>query len=149
LHDVGQTEKAEPLESHDTDTSDDFTLTVDRSNSPSPLLTQEGVSDLSRQWIIFPQSKIDNRISTVLLFKSFLIPGAVAQLGERLNGIQEADGSIPFSSTISFSDSCLLMPYFVYVLESESTGSSYTGHTSNLEKRLLEHSNGKSLSTRV
>src|SRR5512136_115371 len=28
--------------------------------------------------------------------------GAVAQLGERLNGIQEADGSIPFSSTIFF-----------------------------------------------
>ena len=26
--------------------------------------------------------------------------GAVAQLGERLNGIQEVDGSIPFSSTI-------------------------------------------------
>src|SRR5689334_623792 len=25
--------------------------------------------------------------------------GAVAQLGERLNGIQEADGSIPFGST--------------------------------------------------
>jgi hypothetical protein len=25
--------------------------------------------------------------------------GAVAQLGERLNGIQEVDGSIPFSST--------------------------------------------------
>ena len=31
-----------------------------------------------------------------LFFKS---GGAVAQLGERLNGIQEADGSIPFSST--------------------------------------------------
>ena len=28
--------------------------------------------------------------------------GAVAQLGERLNGIQEVDGSIPFSSTIAF-----------------------------------------------
>ncbi len=28
--------------------------------------------------------------------------GAVAQLGERLNGIQEVDGSIPFSSTITF-----------------------------------------------
>jgi hypothetical protein len=28
--------------------------------------------------------------------------GAVAQLGERLNGIQEADGSIPFSSTTFF-----------------------------------------------
>jgi hypothetical protein len=27
--------------------------------------------------------------------------GAVAQLGERLNGIQEVDGSIPFSSTIN------------------------------------------------
>ena len=27
--------------------------------------------------------------------------GAVAQLGERLNGIQEADGSIPFSSTVN------------------------------------------------
>ena len=25
--------------------------------------------------------------------------GAVAQLGERLNGIQEVDGSTPFSST--------------------------------------------------
>ena len=29
-----------------------------------------------------------------------LLRGAVAQLGERLNGIQEAEGSIPFSSTI-------------------------------------------------
>jgi hypothetical protein len=29
----------------------------------------------------------------------FIVFGAVAQLGERLNGIQEADGSIPFSST--------------------------------------------------
>src|SRR3569832_2011152 len=28
--------------------------------------------------------------------------GAVAQLGERLNRTQEADGSIPFSSTTSF-----------------------------------------------
>ena len=29
-----------------------------------------------------------------------LLRGAVAQLGERLNGIQEVEGSIPFSSTI-------------------------------------------------
>jgi hypothetical protein len=28
-----------------------------------------------------------------------LLGGAVAQLGERLNGIQEVDGSIPFGST--------------------------------------------------
>ncbi len=40
------------------------------------------------------------------------------------------------------------MPYFVYVLKSESDGSSYVGHTSNLDKRLFEHNNGKSLSTR-
>jgi putative endonuclease len=40
------------------------------------------------------------------------------------------------------------MPYFVYVLKSESTNSSYVGHTANLEIRLAEHNNGKSLSTR-
>ena len=40
------------------------------------------------------------------------------------------------------------MPYFVYVLKSESSGKSYVGHTSNLSKRLVEHNNGKSLSTR-
>jgi len=40
------------------------------------------------------------------------------------------------------------MPYFLYVLRSEVTGSSYVGHTSNVGKRLLEHNNGKSLSTR-
>jgi len=40
------------------------------------------------------------------------------------------------------------MPCFVYVLKSESTGSSYVGHTADLEKRLIEHNNSKSLSTR-
>ncbi len=40
------------------------------------------------------------------------------------------------------------MPYFVYVLRSESTDSSYVGHTSNIEKRMIEHNSGKSLSTR-
>jgi putative endonuclease len=40
------------------------------------------------------------------------------------------------------------MSYFMYILKSESTDSSYVGHTSNLEKRLIEHNNGKSLSTR-
>ena len=40
------------------------------------------------------------------------------------------------------------MPYFVYVLKSEITETSYVGHTSSLEKRLVEHNNGKSLSTR-
>ena len=41
-----------------------------------------------------------------------------------------------------------LMPYFIYVLKSELTGSSYVGHTFDLEKRLIEHNNNKSLSTR-
>ncbi len=40
------------------------------------------------------------------------------------------------------------MPYFTYVLKSESTNASYVGHTSNLEKRLVEHNDGKSLSTK-
>ena len=40
------------------------------------------------------------------------------------------------------------MLYFIYVLKSETTDSSYVGYTSNLEKRLVEHNNGKSLSTR-
>ncbi len=40
------------------------------------------------------------------------------------------------------------MPYFIYVLKSELTESSYVGHTSNLEKRVVEHNNGKSLSTK-
>jgi hypothetical protein len=33
--------------------------------------------------------------------------GAVAQLGERLNGIQEVDGSIPFGSTIFLASAAL------------------------------------------
>ena len=41
---------------------------------------------------------IDNLYDDMLFFLR-LREGAVAQLGERLNGIQEADGSIPFSST--------------------------------------------------
>jgi len=40
------------------------------------------------------------------------------------------------------------MPFFVYILKSQSTGTSYVGCTSNLEKRLTEHNNGKSPSTR-
>jgi hypothetical protein len=37
--------------------------------------------------------------ATRVLFCAPSDRGAVAQLGERLNGIQEVDGSIPFSST--------------------------------------------------
>ena len=31
------------------------------------------------------------------------------------------------------------MPFWVYILQSESTGKIYIGHTSNLERRLQEH----------
>jgi putative endonuclease len=40
------------------------------------------------------------------------------------------------------------MPFFVYVLKSQLTGSSYVGHTSDLQKRVVEHNRGKSLSTK-
>ncbi len=40
------------------------------------------------------------------------------------------------------------MAYFVYVLKSEKAGSSYVGHTSNIERRVAEHNRGESLSTR-
>jgi putative endonuclease len=40
------------------------------------------------------------------------------------------------------------MPYFVYILKSEATRNSYVWHTANLGKRLAEHNNGKSISTR-
>jgi hypothetical protein len=33
------------------------------------------------------------------LIATYMLLGAVAQLGERLNGIQEVSGSIPLSST--------------------------------------------------
>ena len=47
--------------------------------------------------------------------------GAVAQLGERVNGIHEVRGPIPLSSTIM---------YYVYILVSTVDGSLYTGQTS-------------------
>ena len=40
------------------------------------------------------------------------------------------------------------MIYYFYVLQSESTGRFYTGHTENLSKRILEHNNKRTPSTR-
>jgi len=40
------------------------------------------------------------------------------------------------------------MPFFVYILKSELSGTSYVGHTADLANRIQEHNNGKSLSTR-
>ncbi len=44
---------------------------------------------------------IDSRFS-VCVHSASQVRGAVAQLGERLNGIQEVEGSIPFGSTSFF-----------------------------------------------
>ena len=38
--------------------------------------------------------------------------------------------------------------YFVYVLQSQSTGHFYTGFTSNLEQRVLQHNRGVTKSTK-
>jgi len=40
------------------------------------------------------------------------------------------------------------MPFSVYILKSEKSGRSYIGHTADLQKRLIEHNSGKSISTR-
>ena len=38
--------------------------------------------------------------------------------------------------------------YYVYILESEKSGRHYVGSTSNLERRLTEHNEGKVKSTK-
>jgi putative endonuclease len=40
------------------------------------------------------------------------------------------------------------MAYYFYVLQSETTGSFYTGHTENLQKRVFEHNNRRTISTK-
>ena len=42
----------------------------------------------------------------------------------------------------------MFMPYWVYILQSESTGRYYIGHTNDLEDRLCRHSEGRPESTR-
>ena len=38
--------------------------------------------------------------------------------------------------------------FFVYILESETTGKNYFGQTEDLEGRLLRHNSGRNISTR-
>ncbi len=40
------------------------------------------------------------------------------------------------------------MPFYVYILESESTGKSYIGHSKDLSNRVAEHNNNKNKATR-
>ncbi len=59
--------------------------------------------------------------------------GAVAQLGARLDGIEEVVGSNPIGSTK------FLLVYFLYILQSESTGRFYIGQTQDVSERLAYH----------
>jgi putative endonuclease len=54
-------------------------------------------------------------------------------LGARLDGIEEVAGSNPAGSTR------ISMTFFVYILQSESTGRYYIGQTKNLEERVTYH----------
>ena len=64
--------------------------------------------------------------------------GGLAQLGERLNGIQEVGSSNLLPSTI----------HFVYVLQSLTTHRFYIGSTDHLIRRFRQHQAGYSKATR-
>ena len=57
----------------------------------------------------------------------------MAQLGARLDGIEEVVGSNPIGST-NFKP-----VYFLYILQSESTGRFYIGQTQDVAERLAYH----------
>jgi putative endonuclease len=57
----------------------------------------------------------------------------VAQLGARLDGIEEVVGSNPIGSTN------FIPVYYLYILQSESTGRFYIGQTQNVPERLVYH----------
>ena len=65
--------------------------------------------------------------------------GGLAQLGERLNGIQEVGSSTLLPSTNL---------WFVYILQSRSTGRFYVGSTNHLLRRFRQHQAGCSSATR-
>ncbi len=62
--------------------------------------------------------------------------GRLAQLGERRVRNAEVAGSIPVPSTIH-------LMFTVYILQSQTTGRFYVGHTKNLEERIHRHNSGQ------
>jgi putative endonuclease len=58
----------------------------------------------------------------------------VAQLGARLDGIEEVVGSNPIGST-----KIQNMPYRLYILQSQSTNRFYVGQSQDVEERLAYH----------
>jgi putative endonuclease len=77
-----------------------------------------------------------------ILGSEFVIGGAVAQLGARLDGIEEVVGSNPIGSTK------VSKMYFVYILQSRSSARYYTGQTHDLDARLIYHNSNWSKSLR-
>jgi putative endonuclease len=127
-----------------------------------------------------PESS-SGRSSTEWCSRLFGFIGGIAQLVERLNGIQEVGGSNPPTSTnnqnyghmdsshswtyseerpecLAFgtvggsnAPTCINNPnqlFFVYILQSITTGAFYTGHCDNLIERFHEHQSGFSKATR-
>ena len=69
-------------------------------------------------------------------------------MGERLNGIQEVEGSNPLPST-NFEEGGPTKPaFFVYILQSTSTGRFYIGQCDHLIERFHEHQADYSKATR-
>ena len=93
-----------------------------------------------------------------MILSWFYFIGAVAQLGERLNGIQEVVGSIPISSTIKqkMGQSVRLalfvleglIVFYVYVLRSESSARTYVGQSKDIDNRVAEHNSNKNKATK-
>jgi putative endonuclease len=70
----------------------------------------------------------------VLKSTTLQLGGAVAQLGARLDGIEEVVGSNPIGSTNDTN-----MSYRLYILKSDSTNRYYVGQTQDVQKRLAYH----------
>jgi len=77
--------------------------------------------------------------------------GRVAQLGARLDGIEEVAGSNPATSTnlrpAGFGWRAIPM-WYVYILRSARDNRLYVGSTADLRRRLREHKEGHVASTR-
>ena len=79
--------------------------------------------------------------------------GAIAQLGERLNGIQEVSSSILLSSTEKIPKKFGIFNnrrnmVYVYIIYSKRRDRYYIGQTENIEKRIKEHNAGYTKSTK-
>ena len=70
--------------------------------------------------------------------------GAVAQLGARLDGIEEVVGSNPIGST-----KIQNMSYELYILQSQSTNRYYIGQIQDFQKRLTYHNANCSKALRI